>query len=157
MFFYKDGNLFRKSKPKGRSKPIDQPIGSIDKVTGYIKFQLKGKNYRVHRLIYLMVHKTLPKYIDHINGNRADNRIENLREASKTNNNQNSSIRSDNTSGTRGVSWNSQTNSWRVTIYVEGKQKHLGLFKDLELATLVAEEASIKFYKEFSPINSRQL
>lgn len=94
-----------------------------------------------------MFHGYEPSEIDHINRNRADNRIENLREVSRTQNNYNHPMRTDNTSGVRGVSWNKIKNKWRVYINVEKQRLELGHFKDFDLACLVADEARDKYHR----------
>jgi hypothetical protein len=118
--------------------------------TGYISIGIKNKDYLVHRLAWLYVYGYLPKYIDHINSIRADNRIENLREVTKTQNNQNSVIRKNNTSKVKNVAWHKQCKKWHVSLCVNNKRISFGLYDDLDLASLVAQEARNKYHKEYA-------
>lgn len=86
---------------------------------------------RAHRVAWAIVHGEWPEGIDHINGDRADNRLSNLRAATKASNAQNQKKRSDNTSGVMGVSWAAKNKKWRVRIQKDGKRVDLGLFNDL--------------------------
>lgn len=86
----------------------------------------------IHRIMYFWVHGTWPEFIDHINGDRQDNRISNLRACDYAGNAYNSSLRSDSTSGKRGVSWNKSKRKWRAYAWVEGKNNHLGYFNSFE-------------------------
>jgi hypothetical protein len=112
-----------------------QKAGAIDKNTGYVRIVIDRKHYQAHRLAWLYVHKEFPiNVIDHINRIRHDNRIENIRVASSVLNNRNSSIRFDNKSGVRGVTWSKQGNKYEAYIKLGNKKRYLGLFQDLKLA-----------------------
>lgn len=87
---------------------------------------------------------------DHINNKTDDNRIENMRLATVSENNQNARMRKDNTSGVKGVSWNKRDKVYAVAISVNGKRKIVGTFVDFELAELVANEARDKFHGKFA-------
>jgi hypothetical protein len=133
------------------SKP-GRSFGSIAgtrHVNGYTHIQLNKKIYKAHRLAWLYVHGYFPECIDHINNDRDDNRIENLREATVTQNNHNSKLSKNNTSGIKGVSWHKKSMKWCATIGVYGKTIYLGLFDNLELAELVITEARNKYHGEF--------
>ncbi len=95
----------------------------------YIVISISYKKYQAHRLAWLYVYGIFPKYaIDHINGIRSDNRIDNLREATTAQNNMNSVTRCDNTSGIKGVSFFKSRNKWRADASFKGKQIYLGSF-----------------------------
>lgn len=145
LFDYRDGVLYWKRAGKGRN--TTNRAGYLDSFSGYAYVRINKKLYRSHRLIWCMFHGYEPSEIDHINRNRADNRIDNLREVSRTQNNYNHPIRTDNTSGVKGVSWNKIKNRWRVYINVEKQRLELGHFKDFDLACLVAEEARDKYHR----------
>lgn len=146
-FLYENGSLFWKiSKPGLRAGTKAGGINS----NGYSAITLNGFRYLEHRLIFLMLKGYLPSFIDHINLNRLDNRIENLREATKSQNNYNTGLRKDNKTGVKNVSWHKGNNRWVVTVRVNGHKKHIGSFADLELADLVAIEARDKYHKEFA-------
>jgi len=102
---------------------------------GYIVIGINKKQYQAHRLVWLYVHGTFPKYnIDHINGLRSDNRILNLREATQAENCQNLK-KSRGLSGLLGASIDTQRqNRWKASIKLKGKNYHLGWFKTPEAA-----------------------
>lgn len=148
LFEYRDGNLYWKVKKASRIS-IGDKAGTLNG-RGYIYTGINGKDYRNHRLIFLMCHGYLPKCVDHINGNTTDNRIENLRDVTQSQNIQNSKKYRNNTSGAKGVQKRSKSNKWQVQIYINKKYKYLGTYEDLELAELVAIEARNKYHKEFA-------
>jgi len=97
-----------------------------------------------------MQHGYLPKVVDHINGNTQDNRIENLRAATYTENQRNSRINKNSSSGVKNVVWHKQRQKWSVRILVNKKTKSFGLYDDIELADLVAQEARNKYFGSFA-------
>ena len=139
-----EGSLVYKKIPKGVSKSkLNCEAGT--KNMGYRSIQIKGKAYLAHRLIWFCEKGYQPEYIDHINGNKLDNRLSNLRSVSYIENNKNAAMRSDNKSGQTGVCWCKRELSWRVTININKKQKHIGMYKDLQEAIEVRKEAEIKY------------
>jgi HNH endonuclease/AP2 domain len=111
---------------------------------GYLYLMVDGKNYAYHRLIWLYVHGKFPNNeIDHINGNKADNRIANLRDVTRTQNMQNEiKVRKSSSSGFMGVRFRKDRNTWTATIRVNGKQKRLGVFatpQEAEAAYIAAK------------------
>lgn len=103
--------------------------GSYDR-DGYITIGVRGRVYRAHRLAWLYVYGEWPtKSIDHINGVRDDNRIENLREATPRQQQQNTVFNPRNKSGYIGVYWDKVNNRWRAMIRYGGKKHSLGSFK----------------------------
>ena len=104
------------------------------------KYRLLGinnKDYRTHRLIFLMHHGYLPKQVDHIDNNKLNNRIENLREATKSREQlQLHHSLSDNTSGYKGVSFHKRCGKWHVQVKRQHGKKYSGGFHD------TAEEAN---------------
>jgi len=117
--------------------------GSIEH-HGYIRIGVNGKTYRAHHLVWLWHHGVFPDTIvDHINQNKSDNRIENLRLSDPTLNNLNRSTGSNNTSGYKGVSYVKRINKYQATITVKGKLYRLGQYKTFEeakYARISAEE-----------------
>lgn len=133
--------FFRKERP-GRSSA--SPAGSLRK-DGYIDVRLQGQRYLAHRLVWCLIKGDWPvEQIDHINGNRADNRIENLRAVSIAEQRRNVT-RARNASGVVGVTWARQEHNWRASISVKGKTINLGHFDSVEEATTARREAEAKF------------
>ena len=112
---------------------------------GYYNVSIDYKRYLVHRIIWKMITGTDPDSIDHINGTRHDNRIENLRSVDTSINMKNKSIRKDNPHGKTGAYWNKQNKNWRATIGLNGKLKCLGSFKNKEDAVKARNEAELKY------------
>ena len=113
---------------------------------GYLQIRVQSRPHKAHRLAWLYVYGSWPKdQIDHINRNRPDNRIANLREVSRKQNNQNKSKPSNNTSGHPGVYWHKQNSKWRARIKQHQKNIHLGYFTDIEEA-VAARKAAEKLY-----------
>ena len=146
-FDYQDGQLIRKI---GRKGEIGAVAGCIHKGTGYVHIKIKAKPFKAHRLVFLYHNGYLPELIDHIDGNKLNNRIENLREASKQENCQNQKVRLTNSSGVKGVSWHKANKKWVVSVCKNYKSHYCGIFEDKELAELVAMEATNKLHKQFS-------
>lgn len=121
----------------GRANPrlVGARAGGVNS-EGYWKISVGGKNYLAHRLVFLFVLGRWPVgVLDHINGDRTDNRFLNLRESSDALNAQNRrKARTGNTSGYLGVSWNSRRGQWVAQIQVDGKKKGLGYFDDPAVA-----------------------
>lgn len=125
LFDYReDGNLIRRQHVNVNAR-AGGCVGSVS-VRGYVETSVGGKRFYVHRLIFLWHHGVLPPQIDHKNGDRLDNRIENLRAVSVTQNNWNTSAR-----GTFRVSGRKR---WCAQIYMNGKSTHLGCFDTEEEA-----------------------
>jgi hypothetical protein len=100
--------------------------GCLSHVSGYILIGINGKVYRAHRLAWLVTNGRWPyDQLDHKNQIRTDNRISNLREVSNQENMKNSSLRTDNTSGTVGVAVCKKPGKWTAYIYAEGRKINL--------------------------------
>jgi len=151
LFEYKDGFLIRKTTVSHNAKQGDV-IHQIEP-RGYVVVLINGKTYKVHRLIFLMHHGYLPEKIDHIDCNKTNNKIENLRPATHTQNLQNRPKYRNNTSGLKGVSFHKKTSKWQSSIRIAGKQKYLGIFESKEDAYSVYCDACKKNHGSFSNIN----
>jgi hypothetical protein len=148
LFEYRDGNLYWKSRP---SNNVDttKPAGSINR-NGYVNIKINRIQHKAHRLVFLMFHDYLPTEIDHIDGNKANNSIENLRVATSSQNNHNKRKVKNNTSGLKGVDFRKAHGKWRARIVTNGKQKHLGYFGSAEEAHDAYCQVAGKYYKEFA-------
>lgn len=149
LFEYKDGQLIWKvARQKIR---IGQVAGTLQK-TGYIHIGIDGEQYVAHRLIWLYHHGVWPEQLlDHINRQKDDNRIQNLREVSQQQNMRHTKIHSHNTSGHCGVQWNKTAGKWCAKITVNQKLLHLGLFTNLEDAISARKAAELQY--NFSPFH----
>lgn len=112
--------------------------------------KIKGRQYAIHKLIWLWHHGEYPEQIDHINRDGLDNRIENLRLATASQNMMNRKRFKNNSSGVTGVSWHKKSERWFVYINANKKRKNIGYFDDLELAELVAIEARDLYHGKFA-------
>lgn len=109
---------------------------------GYINIRINGKAYKAHRLAWLIYHGKWPDdFIDHINGNKSDNRMCNLRDVDKFQNAQNIAKPSSNTLGFIGVAKASKGTGYRAQIFCRGKNIHLGRFPTIEEAVEAREKA----------------
>ena len=155
IFEYKNGMLFFSGKDfdslgRNRRYLAGKRAGSLHPL-GYRKVSVDQVPYMEHRIIWLMHYKDSPvEFLDHINNKRDDNRIENLRPATRQENNLNAVIRKDNKLGIKGVHWNARDQRYTVALQVNGKRKTFGNYKDLELAELVAYEAREKYHGNFA-------
>jgi hypothetical protein len=133
-----NGRLFwKKGKRAGKEAGAPQ--------NGYKSIQVtkdgKRFNLKAHRVIWKMVHGTEPDEIDHINGARSDNRIENLRSVSCSSNQKNKSRQKGSKAPFQGVNWYPNSNRWHARIGANGKIKNLGYFHCLGLAVSARKEA----------------
>ena len=114
---------------------------------GYAAAHINGKNELFHWVIFPK--KESGMVVDHINGNRLDNRIDNLRIVNRQQNRTNSGIRSNNTSGRTGVSWDNAKRKWVAQIQIGGKYKYLGRYADMNEAIKARTEAEEKYFGDY--------
>lgn len=141
IFEYKDGLLFYKSTGK--------EAVSLDN-KGYKRARVNGKTYFVHRIVYMMHHGNLPKFLDHIDCNRINNRIENLRPASMAENCRNRASSPRNKSGVKGIFWAKPNKKWKAQCTVNYKQHHLGYFDSIEEAKTVLHKFRLENHLDFA-------
>lgn len=143
--------LWSKDKlPKWNGKHAGKVAGSIDK-TGHVFRSIDGQHYMAHRIAWLVVYGLEPDgFIDHKDGNPANNAISNLRIATTTQNSANASIRADNTSGARGVCFDKQRGLWKAAISNNGRRWCLGHFKSPLDAAAAYERAAIAVWGDFA-------
>jgi hypothetical protein len=121
---------------------------------GYGRLSLLGKRYKSHRVAWAMHTGDWPfDQIDHINGIRSDNRIENLRAVTQTENSRNMKRPSNNMSGVIGVYWDKFARCWTAQIAVSGKKIELCRTKDFEDAVAARAAAEVKY--DFHPNHGR--
>jgi hypothetical protein len=135
--------LFR-SLGFARGKVFDCKNGA-----GYIQMTLNKQFYYGHRLAWFYVHGEWPKYIDHINGDKGDNRLENLRPATHSQNLANAKLRCDSTSGLKGVCKITE-GRWKAQIQVLCKRYNLGFYDTKEQAHKAYLAAAAQHFGEYS-------
>lgn len=113
---------------------------------GYMMISLFKRLVGAHRVAWAIVHGQWPVgEIDHINGHRSDNRINNLRDVSSQDNKRNAARRADNSSGVAGVSRRPQSSRWRARIFIDGGEKSLGTYSTLPDAIAARKAAEIRY------------
>lgn len=143
-----NGQFLWKNTGKGRNKNCIAGGAGKD---GYINICINKKYYKAHRLAWLAYYGYLPeKQIDHINKITSDNRISNLRLATQAENNCNTKIRRDNSSGYKGITFDKQTNKWRAFIHFNKKTFRLGRFSDILEAVYAVKQKRKELHGEFA-------
>ena len=126
------------------------PAGFINKSLGYVVISVNNKRYYAHRLAFLYMTGEMPKFADHRHGIRHDNRWSELRPATKSQNNMNSGLQRNNTSGYTGVVFHRNRNKpWAARGKINGVTKCLGYYYTPELAYEAYKEFSRKHYGEY--------
>lgn len=145
-----DTGEFRWKVRRGGKAVAGSVAGGL-KSGGYIYIRVDKKHYPAHRLAWLCIEGRWPQdELDHTNLVKSDNRRENLREATRTENNWNRPRRSNNTSGYKGVSYFKRNDKWRAQIKVNGKVLHLGYFDTAEEAAEAYARAAKLYFGEFA-------
>lgn len=144
-----DTGLFIRLLPSGPSKPGD--IAGYKNLHGYVLISVDGIQYYSHRLAWLYMTGNWPKVeIDHRDMNKANNKFDNLREATLSQNAINKCIQKNNTSGFKGIYWDKSRKKFAAQIKINGKHIHLGRFHTLESAYAAYCEAAKRYHGEFA-------
>jgi len=135
-------------KQKRGRQAAGSTAGSSKGSGGYVRLMVDGTLYLAHRLIFFYVEGRFPKHdVDHINGNRADNRYKNLRHATRSANNQNRRTpHTRNKAGYLGVSFDPRDGRYYARIFFNGKQNSLGGFSTPEEAHAAYTHAKRLFH-----------
>lgn len=153
MSFNQDTGVFRWiKKPNGRGHPYK--VGDIaggQMINGYRVISFKGLREYAHRLAYWWVFAEMPERIDHINGDRLDNRIENLRPVTALQNSQNSKGLSH--KNYKGACYRENKRKWQSCIQVERKFKHLGYYETEIEAAKAYDHAASKYFGDYARLN----
>ena len=132
---------------------VGQRAGTID-AHGYENIKVDGRIYKSAHLAWLYAYGRWPATgeLDHVEAGSTKNALTNLRDATRSQNNMNRRVQSNNTSGFKGVSFHTQRQRWAAYIKVNGKRKHLGLFDTPELASAAYEAAARVLHHEFAKV-----
>jgi hypothetical protein len=140
-YYYEDGHLFYKHNHKR--------VGSVNG-RGYLLCGIGGKSYRVHRLIFLLHHGYLPSLIDHIDRNKLNNHIENLREATISDNNHNRENSSN--TGYKGIHYSNSRGKYKAAITHNKVYHYIGFFKTLSEAIEAYKIKSIELFGKYEKL-----
>lgn len=146
LFEYRDGALFWRFN-RGNNAKAGARAGRL-LPTGYRSIHVSGRRHQEHRLVYLMHYGFMPEQIDHINGLKADNRVENLRPATYSQNQVNTESRT-NHSGYRGVRFVPKTGRWAARVFKDGREIRVGTFATAELAAAAYSEKAKELFGDF--------
>lgn len=128
---------WRKGRACGRNN--GKQAGYVGE-SGYVRVSFLGRDYMAHRIVFALVNGAWPDgEIDHIDGNRSNNSIENLRVVDKTGNQRNRKKSSNNTSGVSGVRFHKDSGMWAAFI----GNSYLGMFKSFDDAVAVRSKAEV--------------
>ena len=150
-FYVREDGLYWKKQPNQRIK-INSKSG-YSRLDGYKKVSIKRKTYYEHQLIFFYHHGYFPKEIDHVNGNPSDNRIENLREVTHSQNLANSQKKKKGSSKFKGVCWIKPDKIWMASITVNKQHIHLGRFKTEKEAAIAYNKKADELFNKFAKLN----
>lgn len=139
-----NGILIKKLR---RGRTYNKPCGHNPRSDGYGSVNIDGKMYKTHRVIWLIHYGSWPDgEIDHLDRNKMNNRIDNLRSVCSSENQHNIGLFKNNSTGYPGVSWYKPLEKYRAQIMVNNEQKHLGYFDTAEEAFLAYQIAKIEYH-----------
>ncbi|MCY1427444.1 HNH endonuclease [compost metagenome] len=140
-----DTGVFTWVKTRGSKAPAGSVAGTVH-YSGYRQIHIYGKTYQAHRLAWLAFYGEFPSdQIDHINGIRDENRMENLRAVSNKENGKNQAAPRNNTSGMVGVYWDIATGKWRSNIKIDGRKITIGRYSNFFDAVAARKSAEISY------------
>jgi hypothetical protein len=134
---------------RGRRAKAGHVCGHVSS-DGYRHVTLWPRSYLAHRLIWKLVNDQEPECVDHIDLDKQNNRLSNLRAATASQNKSNGRIYRNNRSGYKGVCWEPSHRSWKAYISVHGRQIKLGRFKHIEEAHMAVTAARVRLHGEFA-------
>ena len=144
----------QEAQSRWNSRYAGRPAFNQKGKNGYLTGVIDGKRLLTHRTIIALRLGYWPKEtVDHVNGVRTDNRLVNLRLASRVQQSRNTSSAHNSTSRFLGVSFRKERGHWRANIFVEGKQTFLGSFNNEEEAAKAYDDAARKHFGEFARCN----
>ncbi len=147
LFEYRDGQLYW---AVDRRRIKAGTLAGSTNSTGRRQISINGKLYKAHRVIYAMHHDAVPEFIDHIDGDPLNNRIENLRPATRTENMFNVGAKANNKTGEKGVAWDKTRQYWVAYCYVKGKKIYAGCHHKFESAVDAVRELRARLHGSFA-------
>ena len=150
LFDYRDGQLVRRIN--AGNQLAGTIAGSVN-ARGHVNVCVDGSMWAAHQVVFVWHHGWLPVEIDHENRVKTDNRIENLRPATSTQNKGNIGLLRSNSSGFRGVSLNRRSMKWHAQIKLMGKQTYLGRCDTAREAAVMYNRAARLYFGEFAHLN----
>lgn len=139
-----------------RGRNLNRPAGTVDAADGYCRIRIGGRPYAAHRLAWLYVHGEWPSsVIDHIDGDRSNNRLANLRPATLQQNQFNRRVKRTSSTGSKGVSLDRRSGRFQVAIKIGGVKRWVGYFDTVEEGSAayneIAETIHGEFFKRTAP------
>ena len=154
FFSYADGNLIwnKRNNARFNTAYAGKPAGCLNKRQGYMYINLMQTQYLAHRLVYAWHYGNdlNNKQIDHIDGNKSNNKIENLRLATEMENAQNRDKQKNNKTGFKGVTYHKKDKKYQAQIHSKGKTLFLGYYDTPELASAAYVNAANKRHNQFA-------
>ncbi len=147
LFEYKDGELYWKKSPSKIVK-AGSKAGFLNS-NNRKQVKIFQNHYLIHRVIFMMFYGWLPEFIDHIDNNQLNNKIENLRPATRSQNQCNRKTQKS-LSGIKGITWCNSQNKWRASFQLNKKKIHVGRFDSLEKAKIAIIEFRSKYHGNFA-------
>lgn len=144
---FKDGVLY--NKVFRSSHAVAGKRSASPYTNGYMSISIKSVKYLEHRIAYYMVHGECPEYLGHIDEDKTNNRVENLRPSTSSQNKCNIGVRANNTSGVKGVSWSKVKRKWTARVALHGKIK-CGYFEDKEVAAKFVKSLREQCHGEYA-------
>lgn len=145
------GNLLWKIT-KSATAPAGSIAGSLN-AKGHVNIQIDKTLTTAHQIVFLLHHGYLPAEIDHIDRDKTNNRIANLRPCTSSQNKGNIALLRNNVSGYRGVSLNKRSGKYHAQIKINGKQTYIGRFVLPEDAARAYNTAAMEHFGEFAYLN----
>lgn len=153
-FNYRDGKLYYKTRPSNSVHIGDLAQTMItDKQKSRYQIGIGKKNYYISRLVFLYHKGYMPDFVDHIDHDTLNNRIENLRAATRTQNNMNTRGNKNTSSKYKGVFYVKRANRWAAQIGINSKSTHIGYFLTENEAALAYNEKAKFHFEEFAFLN----
>lgn len=147
VFYEKDGHLYWKEK-HNRNYEVDS-LAEYPHPSGYLQIFLDGRWRYVHRIIYVLHHGVYPDVVDHIDGNKANNLIGNLRSCNYHENFYNAGRSVRNTSGIKGIYYDITKDKWRGRVCFMGRSYSAGIHSDISVMQRLVENLRSKLHGEF--------